>query len=177
MPTEVMMIRHYKRYYAKKVEIYSDSLLSQKEKETSISQLTDKLEKNRSNYENSIYFKLTIGFEDESKDIVYESMKMGYTNYNEWLQKLLFSLKGNIFLENSIIKKVPLSLYHMERSFGTTKYRNMLLAFPKELNKINLLSHNVDKMEIHIKEFGLNIGGVEFVFDLPLKKIVCEVNN
>lgn len=177
MPTEVMMIRHYRRYSEEKERIISDSLLGEREKRTSLSQLVDKLEKNRKKCENSIYYKLTVGFEDESRDIIYESMKMGYTNYSEWLQKLLFSLKTNVFFENSIIREVPLSAYHMERSFGITKSRNILLAFPKEFSKTNLLSNDVDKMKIHIKEFGLNVGSVEFVFDLPLKKIVCEINN
>ena len=79
-------------------------------------------------------FKLTLGPRKKGKsfsldeDVVYGNLS-GEASYQQTLQKYLFGLKENIWIEWNR-QKIPLGSYHMVRSWGLTKHRNFMLQFP-----------------------------------------------
>lgn len=156
LPTQSVMIPHYRKFLEDKKNILS-SQLNEALKTDSIKSLKSLLKKNYSSYEKSIYFILKIGYADSTRDIVYSSMDKGFDNYSIWLQKLMFSLRENISLLAEG-EEIPLSFYNMENSYGMTKDRTFLLVFPRQdQNKKIDVS---EKIKIRLKEFGLATGNI-----------------
>lgn len=131
----------------------------------SLKHLTKDLETQKSYYTKNLYFKLTIGFTDQNRDLIYS--KRG--SYNDWLQKLLFSMNDYLEIETNEIREIPMLHYRMERSYGMTSSRTFLLVFPKTFNHQKVL--DAEKLTITLEEFGLGSGPIHFSFDLPFPNI------
>lgn len=114
-------------------------------------------------YDKSLYFHLSIGFEDQSKDLVYDKMRGGREAYSTWLQKLMFEMKEFIHLKTASGDSIPPDLCHMERSYGLHKSRSFLLMFPSPL----LNGHKVQKLTLRLREFGLGTGQMSFKVKIP----------
>ncbi len=173
MPTDGMLLHYYKSYETDYAKTLTDTTLTAEQIQDKIENLKTELTKQRKAFPNSIYFILTIGFEDESRDIIYDAMNTGFDNYSEWLQRLSFGMKEFIYLKTPKAGKVPLAIYDMERTFGMTKSRSLLLNFPKEFNETRLLKDK--ELKLVIKEFGLHTGRFIFEFKTPFKEI--KLNN
>lgn len=155
LPTDVLMINQLKSFEKEKIKIEIDTSLNAEQKNEWIKKEKDELAKYRKSYDNGLHFMLTLAYEDENKDIVYDKGKAGFETYSEWLQKLLFKLDQYIYINSETQGEIPPSLTHLERSYGMYKHSNILLQFPKSSAK---------NIEIVIKEFGLGSGNLEFEF-------------
>ena len=162
MPTDAMMINYYRRFIEKRKNLLHDTTLAANAQQSRLAELRKELQITRESYDRSLYFQLTIGYEDPNRDIVFASMAGGFGNYSQWLQKLLFGLQEKITLETALLDEVPLDTYHMERSYGMTKDRTLLLMFPEQFNGINLRDHANARLKLRIAEFGLSTGTVSF---------------
>lgn len=169
MPTDAMMLQDYRNYEREYAKAERDTSLTKQELTNKIDKLTKKISQQRKTYFNSLYFVLTLGFEDDKNDIVYNAMNTGFDNYSDWLQQLLFGLKENIYLRTPNISKIPLSIYHMDRTYGMTKSRSLILVFPKEFNEIDLSQQR--ELKMIIREFGLHTGRFVFDYKLPFTNI------
>ncbi|MGH7596455.1 MAG: hypothetical protein ACREOI_08885 [bacterium] len=105
-----------------------------------------------------LYFHLSIGFEDQSKDLVYDKMRAGRQAYSAWLQKLMFEMKDFIHLETASGDSIPPDLCRMERSYGLHKSRSFLLMFPSPLQN----DRKDQKLTLRLREFGLGTGQISF---------------
>lgn len=170
MPTAAMMIPLLKRYEEKKTAVSTDTTLSQTMRDSLLNIAQNRLDAQRRIYDRSLYIALTIGFEDGQRDIVYQSMQSGFGNYSEWLQKLMFRLKEQFFLRTKSGEEIPLDAYHLDRTYGMTKDRTLLLMFPAVFNNRELLSENSSPVELVLKEFGLGVGRLKFEFDAAAPK-------
>lgn len=115
------------------------------------------VEEARRMYNNGIYFMVTIGYEDNSKDIMNEKI----ANFAEWsanLQKFYFKMGEYIYLQTAAEDEIKLSVYDFQNTFGYTKDRKMLLCFPKEFNDQPILSDDSKYARLNFKEFGFGIG-------------------
>jgi hypothetical protein len=106
---------------------------------------------------------LSIGFEDHSKDLIYDKMRAGREAYSAWLQKLTFEMKDFIHLETASGDSIPPDLCHMERSYGLHKSRSFLLMFPSPLQN----GRKDQKLTLRLKEFGLGVGQMSFQVKIP----------
>ena len=187
MPADVLLIPSYKRLQEINQEIKEKRKKRKEKNDRQLDSLTqnvnyEDLEKkkekilkdikdNREIYNRSVYFQLTIGYEDITKDIVYDRMKYGFDQYSDWLHKLAFRLKEYIYLKTGLIEEIPVDTYHMERTFGMTKYRKILIMFPDRFNDINLMDKKNKYLELVMKEFGLGTGKLRFKFELPIEEV------
>lgn len=123
------------------------------------------VEEARQFYGNGIYFMVTIGYEDNSKDIMNEKI----ANFAEWsanLQKFYFKMGEYIYLQTSNENEIKLSVYDFQNTFGYTKDRKMLLCFPKEFNDRAVLSDDSKYVRLNFKEFGFGIGKQSVEWDV-----------
>ncbi|RMF60084.1 MAG: hypothetical protein D6748_04885 [Calditrichaeota bacterium] len=167
MPTEAMMIPHYRRYLRKQKNINRNTTLNKKQLAEILQKEKTVLKKQEEKYNQSLYFILNIAYEDPSKDIIYQKMQRGFGEYSRWLQKLLFHLKDYIYLQTPTMEEIPLDTYHLERTYGLRKDRTLLLMFPAEFSNHSLLSPVNRELTMVIKEFGLGVGRLKFEFELP----------
>lgn len=173
MPTDAMMLSDYRRFEGKCRQIEADTSLSATRKKAQIAELRQELEQIRSGYSNAIYFNLTIGYQDRSRDLIYASMANGFGNYSQWLRKLLFGLQEKITLHTELAGEIPLSMYHMERSYGLTKERTLLLTFPRDFNGIDVLHDS--PVRLRLSEMGLGVGRLNFDFSEPKNKAQLKI--
>lgn len=176
MPTEAMMINEYRHFLESREKLLKDNLLSKEQQKSKLNNLKNELLERKKAYGQSIYFHLTIGYEDESRDIVYEKMRFGHGAYSEWLQKLMFALQESIYLETHSIPDIPLNMYHMERTFGMRKSRTFLLVFPVQFNGHNVLGGDNEWLKLRVNEFGLGTGQLTFTYKVPFKKLHFQMN-
>ena len=108
-----------------------------------------------------LHFVLTI--EPEEGDLVFARMRASRTTYSAWLEQLLFNMDKAISLHVPGAAPVPLSTYHMERTYGTQPGRSFMLVFPSRWQKHDLRS--IRGLELRVAEFGLRTGSISF--DLP----------
>ncbi len=111
----------------------------------------------RQTYANGFYFIVTIGFDDEAKDI----MNHDIGNFSEWsdnLQKYHFRMGEYIYLQTAELDEIKLSVYDFQNTFGYTKDRKMLLCFPREFNDQSVLSDESKFVRMVFKEWGWGIG-------------------
>ncbi|MBI5216820.1 MAG: hypothetical protein HY960_13795 [Ignavibacteriae bacterium] len=174
LPTDAMMLRKYREHEEQKKKLVM-SVMDNEEKRKQLFQLESEVSNQRAMYDNSLYFVLTIGYEDGKRDIEYESMKAGFQHYSAWLNKLLFSMQEYIYIETPSGDEVPLSLYNMERTYGMTKEREYLLLFPRTFNERDVLSKTHEWLNFHIEEFGCNTGSLNVQFTLPLPEMTLAV--
>jgi hypothetical protein len=113
-----------------------------------------------------LYFHLSIGFEDQSRDLVYDKMRAGRQAYSEWLQKLTFEMNEFIYLETASGDSIPPDLCHMERSYGLHKTRSFLLMFSLPLHN----DRKDQKLVLRLKEFGLGTGQMSFQVKILAKR-------
>jgi hypothetical protein len=175
LPVDILLTSSYASYMKKKETLTGDKTKPELQHQEKLGKLWEDIKKRREGFDQSIYFQLKIGYVD-NKDIVYESMGQGFQSYSEWLQKLLFNLTEYIDLKTALMEEVPLIDYHFERSFGMTKYRTIMLVFPKTFNDVDLLKKEKEQLTIRLKEFGLKTGILKFTFDLPLTKTQFDYN-
>jgi hypothetical protein len=173
IPTDLIMIRFYREYEKNLSAVKQDTTLSQIQLTPKINDMKKELEQHKESFSKSVYFYLNIGFENDKDDIVYNSMNSGFENYSEWLQRMLFGMKEFIYMKTPNAGVVPLSLYHMDRTYGLTKDRTLLLSFPTEFNDIKLLEEK--NITLIIKEFGLHTGRFVFEYKLLFKKIKLNI--
>ena len=171
MPADAMMINSYRSYIEKSEKLKQDTSLKQEDRKSKINKLKEELKQEKEIYKRSIYFFLTIGYEDEKKDIVYEKMISGFNEYSQWLQKLMFGLKEYIYLQTALIDEIPVDTYQMDRTYGMTKSRTILLMFPKNFNEVDILDEENKWLKFKMKEFGLRAGRMTFKYDLPLDEV------
>ena len=131
------------------------------------------LRKRQETYRESVYFRLTIGFEDEDRDLVFHRMKSSMGDYHHWLHSLQFGLKSKVFLENAQGERVALAAYHFERSFGLRKSRDFLLVFPADL-AFKAFKDRAS-FTLVIREFGLKTGLVRLRPSWRIPKIRVEL--
>ncbi len=175
LPTDAIMCNYYRNYLGEIKAAENDSSVSSAEKKKLIAEKKKEIEEIKKTFSNSVYFNLTLGYEDETKDLEYASMQQGFDVYSKWLNKLLFGLNEHIYLKTPELDEVPLVTYEMERSFGMTKSRNFLLVFPAEFNEKKILESNWIKVKI--KEFGLATGTLSFEYEMPLEEIEYRKQN
>ncbi len=173
IPTDLVMIRYYREYEKNLSAVKQDTTLSQIQLSQKINDMKKELELHKESFSKSVYFYLNIGFENDKDDIVYNSMNSGFENYSEWLQRMLFGMKEFIYMKTPNAGVVPLSLYHMDRTYGLTKDRTLMLSFPAKFNDIKLLEEK--NITLVIKEFGLHTGRFVFEYKLPFKKIKLNI--
>jgi len=123
----------------------------------------------RADFEPTLQFVLEITPIEEGRDLVFDRMASGYGDYSRWIQALLFELQGKIHLETPAVDDVPLSAYHMERSYGLSPGRSFILTFPARVGETELADE--DWIRIHIGEFGLRTGSVAAEFDMPFPAV------
>ncbi len=172
LPTDMMLVNEYKYSIAEIDDALRDSTITREKYDERIADIKEEAVKSRINYDKSIFFKLTIGFENDDQDIVFTTMQGGRTPYYEWLNKLLFSMNQYVFLHTEKSGKVKLSLYNMDRNFGMAKSRTFLFSFPIEFNNVKLLDQN--DITLYIKEFGLHTGTITFKNPVPHKKVILN---
>jgi len=141
-------------------------------RESAIAGLRENIKKQQSLYDKSLYFVLKIGYIDGKRDIEYESMKSGYGNYSQWMQRLAYTMNRFIYLETPQVPEVPLVIYQMDRTYGITKDRSFLLVFPRKFNNVDLTKE--DWLRVNVREFGLDVGEVSFKYLLPFKETVVS---
>jgi hypothetical protein len=162
LSTDELLIQNYRQLEELKRRLQSDTSVSRDAKDQTLRNAEDEIAKVRAIYENSIYFTMTMGYEDGQRDVEYERLKQGFGVYSEWTRKLQFRMNEYITLETTDAGEVPLSLYRMERTFGMTKDRTLLLAFPEQFNGVKLKQSSV---MLHVKEFGLRTGNLSIGID------------
>ena len=138
LPTDELLIRQYRQLEEMKKQAMAHQPVSSGSMKKAIDDAEEELSNSRKLYENSIYFAMTLGFEDGQHDIEYEPLKRGFHDYSDWTQKLQFRLNEYVSLETQGAGEVPISLYRMERTFGITKDRTFLLLFPEKFNGVHL---------------------------------------
>lgn len=175
MPTDAMMINSYRQYLEVRTKLQEDTLLSKEQRISKLDDAKNEVLRRKNTYDQSLYFHLTIGFEDDSKDIVYDKMQKGYEAYSHWLQKLMFNLQQYIYLQTAAIDEIPLGLYHMERTFGMRKSRTFLLMFPAQFNEQHVSDPDNDWLKLRIKEFGLGTGTLTLEFKLPFEVVRFQI--
>jgi predicted ribosome quality control (RQC) complex YloA/Tae2 family protein len=168
LPSEALLIPRYKQYEEMAHALEKDQNAGKKD--SLLHDARKKIEETKGLYDRSLYFSMTIGYEDSTKDIEYEKMKEGFTAYSTWMQKLVFGLKEYITLETETTGEIPLDVYDMQRTFGITKERAFLLIFPRKFNNAVVLSSKNNEMILRINEFGLATGTLDFLFKLPFQK-------
>lgn len=159
LATEVLLLSEYK--YLKELE-------ERKATEQAIAKQKEYITQYRKGYDSSIQFKVTITPVGDY-DLIYAKMGNGFDSYSQWLQKLLFGIQEEMYLETKEGEEVPLSNYQMDRNYGTIKSRTFLLSFPIEWNGKQLLEE--DQLKLRIDEFGLGTGRITAGFELPLPNI------
>jgi len=167
LPTDAILVNTLKFYQEEFKNLKSDSTQTEETINKRKQEMNDKLAEERKLYDQSLYFSLTIGYEDKSKDLIYASMNQGFDNYQIWFDKLTFGMKEYIYLYHEKIGKIPLGLYQMDNTYGMTKERSFLLVFPKEFQEQGILLSK-GKLELVVGEFGLKTGQVRF----PVNKIL-----
>ncbi len=173
MPGDALLLNQYRLLEENKKRWLQDSTVN--DMDGRIQQGKDEIEIQKKNYQQALYFKMTIGFEDDKGDIVFKKMQQGYKDYGEWFQRLAFGLKEHIFMKTESIAEVPLDIYHMERTFGMTKDRTFLLVFPKKFNEQELLQS--EQIDIVLKEFGLGAGRIKMSFEPPFDNAKLIIDN
>ncbi len=170
MPTDAMMTSSFRQYIKTQEKLISAQF---KKEQYTIKVNDEKKEmlKQKTMYAQSIYFYLTISYESPSKDIVFQKMRDGHESYSQWLQKLMFALQECIYLQTETIDEIPLSMYHMERTYGMKKSRTFLLLFPTQFNGQEILSTENKWVKLRVNEFSLGTGPLIFEFKLPFEKI------
>lgn len=171
LPAEAVMANEIKIALEKIDELKQGSNTDNKLK---IEELKTKLKESKKNYDKSFYFLLNLSYTDPEKDIVYEKLKSGRSEYSKWLEKLLFDLKKTIKIESSDGMEIPLTLYHFDRTFEMQRDRSFLLAFSKTFNEKTIDVENNEWIKIKIKEFGLKTGSLSFKYNLPLDKVMLS---
>ena len=179
LPSEALLIPQYKRYEELKKTLTHDSSETFTRRLVGGQRLTDSLliskrdeiKRTQGLYDQSLYFSMTIGYEDPKRDIEYDKMREGFGEYSQWMQKLVFQMKEYIYLETAATGEVPLALYDMQRTFGITKDRTFLLVFPRKFNEQDIASEQNKEIMLWIKEFGLQTGSINMDFDLPFKQV------
>ncbi len=119
----------------------------------------------QSMYKNGVYFMVTIGYEDNKRDIMNEQI----ANFSAWsdnLQKFYFGMKEYINLSTEQDDDIKLSVYDFQNTFGYTKDRKMLLCFPKEFNDREILSEDSKFIRMNFKEWGWGIGKQSTEWDI-----------
>jgi hypothetical protein len=157
IPTESIMIPFYRKYQDEIQAINRDITIEERNKQIQI--FKKKLQSEKIQLDKSIFFCLTLGFEDGKRDIEYDSMAGGFEQYSSWTQLLQFGLNKYITLYSEKTGEIPLSFYRMERTFGITKSRDFLLTFPVQFNKIDIRKIS-SGLKLIIKEFGLRTGDI-----------------
>ncbi|RMG28781.1 MAG: hypothetical protein D6732_18220 [Methanobacteriota archaeon] len=175
LPAEALMIPAYRRFLREKKVLLADTSLNEDQRIQWLDQEKAKLEQQKRMYERGIYFSLTIGFVDPSKDIVYHRMQRSFSEYSQWIRKLMFQLHEYIYLRTPAIDEIPLNTYHMERTFGLRKDRTFLLLFPDEFNGQKLISGSNRQLALVLREFGLGVGRLKFEFNVPVSPIHFQI--
>lgn len=166
LTAEAMLIPQYRRYEQLRQRLSGDPNMADSVRVAKLAAVQADIARARQGYEGSLYFLLTLGYEGEGRDLVYDRLRQeGFGAYSAWLQRLLFSMNEYVYLETPTQQEVPLSLYHMERSYGTTQDRTFLLIFPQTFNEVRLTE--ADWWKFHIEEFGLGTGAIAFDIDPP----------
>ncbi|MDD3050526.1 MAG: hypothetical protein PHR06_05205 [Candidatus Cloacimonetes bacterium] len=168
LPADAVMLNIYKLYEEELSALRSDSTQTTVMINKKIAGIKEKIATEKKIYDNSIYFTLTIGYEDTSKDLLYHAMTQGYENYQQWFNKLSFGLKEYIYLYHDKIGRIPLGLYQMDNTYGMTKERSFLLVFPREFQKQLILDKWGD-IWFGIEEFGLKTGKIRLKINDILK--------
>jgi len=166
LPTDELLIQQYRQLEEMEKQAMAYQPIWPDSVKKAIDDAEEELSKSRKLYENSIYVAMTLGFEDGEHDIEYEPLKRGFHDFSDWTQKLQFRLNEYVSLETPDAGEVPISLYRMERTFGITKDRTFLLAFPEKFNGVHLRESQV---RLHLNEFGLNTGS--FSIDIDTKSV------
>lgn len=161
-PPEAMALSSVERALEERTSVLQNASLSDSSRNARLTQIRKRVDERKDAYDRSLYFYLTITPTDG--DLVYQTLhQRGYGAYQAWLERLLFGLQKKIMLQTDGGDEVPLSIYRMERSFGTSKARTFLLAFPATFNDRDVRAESV---RLVIEEFGLRTGAVSFDFDL-----------
>ena len=176
LSTDALMLRDYHRFREMRERLAADTSLTSKKRAERIKAEQQKLTERRADYGQSLYFKLTIGHTDESKDIVFQQSQAKTGGYSQWLQKLLFGLKESIYLRTVANNEIPLNNYHMERTYGMDKNRNFLLMFPTGEMSASLPGNN-NPVTLIIKEFGLGTGRLKFEFEIKPSDRFNKIEN
>lgn len=143
-PTEAMMLLQYKSYLEDKVSVLADTTQTDSMKTATISSLFEEFEKTGAIYSKSVYFLVTMGYEDSKRDLEYEPMQKGFNVYSDWMQKLVFGMKEYVHLETALIPEIPVDVYQMDRTYGLTKDRKLLFVFTDTFNGKKILDPEND---------------------------------
>lgn len=161
-PPDAMALSALRQIEGDYETIREASALSDSTLKMRIDELRQKARNRRDVFQESLYFYLTI--EPTQGDLVYNSLhRQGYDAYRQWLHRLLFGLQSKITLRTEEIDEIPLSVYRMDRSYGMSRHRTFLLAFPATIDDTDLRNGSV---ELVVEEFGLRTGRLVFDFDI-----------
>jgi len=166
VPTTAILLPYYHQLADLEKGLSQDTALDGRTRDQILLEQKEKISKAKGMYDGSLYFAMTIGYEDSSRDIEYEKMRVGLAEYKGWINKLMFDLADYIRLESPEVSNVPLAVYSCDRTFGINRDRTFLLGFPRNVNGKNLIQKNCTAIKVVVDEFGLNVGRLEFLFSL-----------
>ena len=166
MPSEVMMLPHYREFEAMPAK-FANAPASQAH--TKLEEARKQLRKQKEIYDRSLYFYLNIGYADPHKRILYDNLQG--LPYGQWIQRLTFELQSYLHLETPTAANVPLTMYHMPRTYDSQSEQSFLLMFLNDDEIRKILRPKDDWLKLHIDDFGLGTGHVVFEFHLPFEKI------
>jgi len=115
----------------------------------------------------NLYFQLTVRAKGNYPELHELHALDGPISNREWLQKLMFGLKKDIFLISGSADTTKLAMYQMENIYGIKASKNFLLVFPRfNANNPDLLEAD-GPLKIKIKEFGQGSGKLTFTIPWP----------
>jgi hypothetical protein len=121
---------------------------------------TDELARQRKAFANFFHFRLLI--EPAAQD-------------PRVINTMTFAMDDRVELSTDRIAGVPLASYQMVRTFGLSKRHTLLLAFPRNMNGVDLGDGNHSRLDIRVKELGLGVGDVTFRYEWPLADARLEL--
>jgi hypothetical protein len=168
----VLLLAEYRDYEAKRRAI---ALAPQDRMTANPFAAASDLASKRLAYAAFVHFRLIIEpATARQADPVNRRLAFGYQRYSALLNTLLFDMQDRIDLCTDRVPKVRLHSYQTIRTFGLSKRHTILLAFPRAAGGGDLMSRRHAWLEIHVREFGLEIGDLAFRFALPLEELTLD---
>lgn len=137
-----------------KLQYKPSELMTYQEMQYIKDDLEDTLELLRDKYNDYLYFILS--FSPGGKEILNSAADREW--FSEMVNKLSFGMEEYVLLSNEISDTIKLVTFNYPRLYGMSTSTDILFAFENK----NL--QNIDILTFEIKDFGLFIGDVKFLF-------------
>ena len=105
-------------------------------------------------YKAQEYF--TIGLSKDHKEVIRQLA--GFSEYSDMLQVLSFQMSDKMMMITDHKDTIPMTDYLFQQTFGMSNENTLMLVFSNEKLK------GASEWTLYVKEFGLGIGNLKFVF-------------